>query len=302
MDIDLLVVPYDSARRGERMGAGPLAFLDARMRARLEQHGHRVRTIVIESRHDWPAEIGTAFELAAGIAMAVRDARTAGCFPLVLAGNCFTSLGVCAGLGAGAGVLWADAHGDFNTPETTIGGFLDGMALATLTGRCWTAMTKRLPGFSPIAEERVWLVGARDLDPLEAEVLRHSRVRRVPSESVDAALAPHIREELGDTVPLYVHLDLDVLDPSVGRANHFATPGGVSTEALAGLLGALRVHAPPAAVTVSAYDPAVDVGGRVRDAAMRIVDALLSDEQVVRAAADSPRPESGGNPAAAGGH
>ncbi len=136
MDIDLLVVPYDSAHRGERMGAGPEALVAAGLPARLERLGHSVRTIVIEPPHDsWQAEIRTAFELASVLALAVRTARAEHRLPLILSGNCFVSLGVCAGLGTESNVLWADAHADFNTPETTIGGFLDGMALATLTGR-----------------------------------------------------------------------------------------------------------------------------------------------------------------------
>jgi len=61
-------------------------------------------------------------------------------------------------------VLWFDAHGDFNTPESTLGGFLDGMALAIATGRCWTGLAATVPGFTPVAEENVVLVGARDLD------------------------------------------------------------------------------------------------------------------------------------------
>ena len=81
-----------------------------------------------------------------------RDRNPAERFPLVLAGNCNAAVGVVAGLGPGAAVLWCDAHADFNTPETTTGGFLDGMGLATVTGRCWTSMAARVPGFVPVAK------------------------------------------------------------------------------------------------------------------------------------------------------
>src|SRR5687767_1880913 len=117
----------------------------------------------------WVAEIGTAFDLDRQLAREVAAARLRSAFPLTLAGNCITSVGTVGGLGAGAtGVLWFDAHGDFNTPETTIGGFLDGMALATVVGRCWRSLAAGVPGFTPVAEENVVLVGARDLDPAEA--------------------------------------------------------------------------------------------------------------------------------------
>jgi arginase len=91
----------------------------------------------------------------------VGEARRADRFPLVLGGNCGVALGVVAGLGGDARVVWADAHGDFNTPETTLGGFLDGMGLATLTGGCWTAITATIPGFAAVPDDHVWLLGAR---------------------------------------------------------------------------------------------------------------------------------------------
>jgi arginase len=258
------------------MGAGPEALVAAGLPARLEQHGHRVRQTVIEPPPgSWRAEIRTTFELATALAEAVRATRAAGRFPLVLAGNCGAALGVCAGLGSDVGVVWADAHADFNTPETTVGGFLDGMALATLTGHCWKNMTARIPGFTPIPADRVWLLGARDVDPLEAEALALSAIRRASAESIDDSLAEQIGRQFGGSTLRYLHLDLDVLDPSTGRANGYAAPGGVSAVALAAFCGALRSHAPPVAVTLSAYDPAVDTDGRACEAALLVLDALF---------------------------
>ena len=278
MDIDILAVPYDSAHRGARMGAGPEALLAAGLPARLERYGHSVRTVVIEPPHgSWQAEIRTAFDLARALALAVGDARENGRLPLVVTGNCFAAVGVCAGLGAEANVLWADAHADFNTPETTVGGFLDGMALATLTGHCWANMTGRVPGFRPVAEERVRLLGTRDLDPLEISALDRSRIRRVPASEIDRDLGARLTRELGGDRPLYLHMDLDVLDPSSGRANEFAAPGGVSADNLAAFCDGLRLGNAPAAITISAYDPAADVTGGIRDAALRAVDALLGE-------------------------
>jgi arginase len=275
VDVDLVVVPYDSAQRGARMGAGPLRLLDAGLPARLERAGHRVTHAVIEPPGRWRAEIRTAFELAGAIAARVRESCAAGRFPLVLAGNCNAAVGVVAGLGAGAAVLWCDAHGDFNTPETTTGGFLDGMALATLTGRCWTELARRVPGFAPVPERDVWLVGARDLDPLERAALERSAIRRVAPELIDAALAIEAASALGAGRPLYLHLDLDVLDARDGRANGYAQPGGASAAALVAFCTGLRSHARPAALTLSAYDPAEDVDGRAREVAMAAIEAVV---------------------------
>ena len=281
MEIELLLVPYDSARRSERMGAGPEALVTAGLPERLVQRGHRVRQTIIEPRADsGRAEIRTSFELATLLADAVRGARAARRFPLVLAGNCGVASGVCAGLGSDVMVLWADAHGDLNTPETTIGGFLDGMALATLTGRCWSGMAARIPGFTPVPEERIWLLGARDLDPLEADALERSAIRRLPAQALDPHTVMAIADGARNNASLYVHLDLDVLDASVGRANAFAVPGGLSAEALVASCQMLRQHAAPAAVTISAYDPAVDVDRRASDVALRAVEALFGDASV----------------------
>jgi arginase len=276
--IELLLVPYDSGRRGERMGAGPEALVAAGLPDALERAGHAVRVTTLElPPGTWPAEIGSAFALARLVAARVEAARAAGAFPIVVAGNCMSALGVVAALGEGAGVAWLDAHGDFNTPETTVGGFLDGMALATVAGRCWPRLADGVPGFVPVPEERLWLLGARDLDPLEAEALRRSRVRYVRAAAVGERAAAAIVGRLDtDAVRrLYVHLDLDVLDPAEGRVNAFDAPGGVSLDALCAALRALGGRAPVAALTLSAYDPAYDTDGRAARAAIAAAGALV---------------------------
>lgn len=277
-DVALIVVPWDSARRGERMGAGPERLLAAGLPELLQRLGARVSVHVVDPPEGtWRAEIRTAFELAGGVAEQVRSAREAGRFPLILSGNCGVALGVVAGLGGVAGVLWLDAHGDFNTPQTTTGGFLDGMALATLVGRCWRSLASAVPGFVPVPEDRVLLLGARDLDALEEGALGASAIQRIPAADVDASLVERARGALGGSVRSYLHLDLDVLDPSEGRANEYAAQGGVTLAALTAALGGLRGGATPAAMTISAYDPAHDPEGRIARAALAVIEALLDD-------------------------
>ena len=276
MNIDVLVVPYDSAKRSERMGAGPQALMDAGLISRLEARGHDVRRIAIDPPVGaWRAEIRTAFDLAAALADAARGALSAGRLPLILSGNCGVAAhGACAALGSETVVLWADAHGEFNTPDTTVGGFLDGMGLATLTGRCWTTIARRIPGFAPIDEERIWLVGARDLDPLGADALDHSAVHRVPAKEIGASVVEAM-SSVGPNAPLYLHLDADVLDSSEGRANQFAVAGGASANQLVQLCAALRSHRPPAAMTIASYDPEADSDGRAREAVFRAIEAIF---------------------------
>jgi arginase len=278
MKIDLILVPYDSAQRGVRMGAGPEHLVAAGLPAHLERLGHFVEVTTIDPPLDsWRAELRTAFELAAMIAASVRGSQRRGAFPVVLAGNCFASLGVVTALGAGTGVLWFDAHGDFNSPETTTGGFLDGMALATLTGRCFTGMSSRLLGFLPIREQDAWLLGTRDLDPAEEEMLLDSPVGRVSAESIGSELGDRVRRELDGPQQLHVHLDLDVLDPSDGQVNEYACEGGVSAANLRSAMQSLGALDTVAALTLSAYDPSYDIDGRVCATALAVLESFFAE-------------------------
>ena len=100
MVVQLLLVPYDTARRGWRSGAGPEHLIRAGLVDHLRSSGHTVADLqVIESNSGGaPAEIATAFDLMRQVAVAVRAARAAGRFPVVLGGNCNTAVGTLSGL------------------------------------------------------------------------------------------------------------------------------------------------------------------------------------------------------------
>jgi arginase len=275
VDIQILAVPYDSGHRGERMGAGPEALLKAGLENALKEQGHSVHVKVAEiAAESWHSEIQTGFELMRMLSTAVSAARDAGKFPIILAGNCNTAVGTVAGLGAAStGVAWFDAHGDFNTPETTTSGFLDGTALAILTGRCWRELALTVPRFVPVRDERICLIGTRELDSAEEALLRESALEVLrPAQAT--ALLPAALQSIGEHVEdIYVHLDLDVLDAATAPANHFASVGGLAVEdvefALTAIGGALRITA----LTLSAYDPSSDPAGTAALAAVRLVCA-----------------------------
>ena len=285
MDVQIIAVPYDSGALGVRMGAGPGRLLDLGLVDRLTAGGHSVQIRTVEAP-DGPleAEVATAFALNRSLSRAVRTAREAGRFPVVLSGNCISALGAVAGLEGRRGVLWFDTHGDFNTPETTTGGFLDGMALATLTGRCWCRLVDTIPGFAPVADEDAALVGTRDLDPPEADLLEKSGVRVLAPSDAPARLGAVV-DDLADRVEsLYVHLDLDVMDPRDGTANQFSMPEGLRRETLKGIIADVVARLPVGAVTLSAYDPAADHDGRAGEAAIMLLVGLV-DEVARRQAA-----------------
>ena len=195
--VRLLVVPYDSGHRGERQGLGPANLIE-HWRASPEE-GSLPEAVWVESASDFPTEVATTFELMGRVADQVRSALDDNRFPLVVAGNCTTSaVGGAAGLrqwdpAGEVGVVWFDTHGDFNTPETDPLGFLDGQGLAILTGRCWQGMTRQVPGFEPVSDRSVMLVGAHDLDPSERVALARSQIAhitpsRIRSEGVELAV------------------------------------------------------------------------------------------------------------------
>ena len=275
-DVHVLAVPYDSAHRARRMGAGPMHLVALGLLDRLRDAGRAVELRELAPSSDsWVAEIGTAFDLDRQLGSEVAAARARDAFTLILAGNCITSVGTVGGLGAGTGVLWFDAHGDFNTPETTVGGFLDGMALATLVGRCWTSLSAGVPGFTPIAEENVVLVGGRDLDPAEAELLSASGLTHLSAEDVATRLDAELASLCRRVGQLYVHVDLDVLDASEGRVNAYSGGAGLSRSELLEAIGAARRHCRVAAGAITAYDPEYDVDGRVARTAVDVALALV---------------------------
>jgi arginase len=272
VDIQLLAVPYDSGNRGARMGAGPEALLDAGIERALRERGHDVHTKIAElPASAWHAEIGTAFELMRMLSVAVRDARAANRLAIVLAGNCNTAVGTLAGLGEGVGIAWFDAHADFNTPETTASGFLDGTAVATITGRCWKELALTVPGFKPTPDAYVCLVGTREVDSLEGELMAESSVEVVQPSRVRAELAGRLRSIAHHVDKMYVHLDLDVLDVEVATANSYAVSGGLSVEDVEHAISLIRQEFEIAAVTLSAYEPSADADGRAAQAAIRLV-------------------------------
>ena len=278
-----MAVPYDSGHRGLRMGRGPEHLLENGLGERLGEKGRGVRSEVLHPEGDPPAEVATAFELAGLVSHEVRSAVSGGEFPLVLSGNCNASVGTLAGVGPESlGIVWFDAHADFNTPETTTTGFTDGMGLAIAVGHCWKEMARSVPGFSAVPEENVVLVGVRDVAPAERGRLDASRVGLVgpdliSNQGLRRALAGAL-DALRERVDrVYVHLDLDVLDADrVGKANGFAPGGGLDAEELEAALGMVRGRFAVAACGIASYDPALDKDGRVLHAALASASALAT--------------------------
>ena len=205
--------------------------------------------------------------LAAQVATAVAADRR----PVSVAGDCCAALGMAAGLqrsGIKPTLIWFDAHGDFNTWETSPSGFLGGMPLAMLVGRGEMTMPDGL-GLRPLSELQVYLSDGRDLDVGEEEALLSSDVNLMPVVgNLKAGLLP-----LG---PLWVHFDVDVLRTADMPAVNYPAEGGPSADMLGRVFTALARSGQVAAVSVSSWNPALDEDGRARNTALKLLQLLLA--------------------------
>jgi arginase len=152
------------------------------------------------------------------------------------------------------------------------------MAVAMLTGHCWRNMTQSVPGFRPVPEPNVLMLGARDVDPREGELLGATAIVRLSAATIKTDLGATLYRLAERASEVYLHLDLDVIDPSEGNANHYAVPGGLTSDALLDAVLRIKRRIPIAAMAITAYDPDADVGGRVAAIAQRVALAVVSPD------------------------
>jgi arginase len=230
MDIDILGVPLDlgADRRGVDMG--PSAIRYAHLQSELEKLGY---TVFDKGNVDVPiAEMCQITEpklkyidcivpMARRVAGAVATSVQGGRLPIVLGGDHSIALGSIRGAAKQKklGVLWVDAHADFNTAETTPSGNIHGMPLAALCGlgdrRLTQLWDEAIPAVDP---NRVVVIGARDLDPGEKKNLREAGVMVLSLEQIDrtgmyAAVSRAIDRISRDVDGIYLSFDVDSLDP-----------------------------------------------------------------------------------------
>ena len=263
MSVTLVQVPYHLGRAsdgGSPHGVAVLAETLADDRA-------EVVTVVADSQAS--NEIAASMDVVRALAETVRAVEG---LPFVLAGNCSSALGTVSGLGGDVGVVWLDAHGDFNTPGTTSTGFFDGMGLAMLTGAGWDALRE---GLAIVPEERVVHVGGRDFDAGERERFERSAVTVVRRPPVEPALDA-LRERVA---AVYLHIDLDVLDPTVGRANSLAVADGLFVDEVESIVVAIAQRFEIRAVALTWYEPEGDPERAVPRAARAIYEQVLTSTQ-----------------------
>lgn len=192
------------------------------------------------------------------------------CFPIIFASDCVTSIGAAKGIMSEnrLGVLWFDAHGDFNTPETTPSGFLGGMPLAMLVGRGNQNLMEGVE-LQPLDETDIILTDARDLDPGEAVTLRQSSVRHFANIH-DLLTAPLPAK------PLYVHLDIDVVNPDEMPAMSYLATGGPSLADTVAALERVARDGQVVALLLGLWDASRATDDRPLHGTLRLTQALIN--------------------------
>src|SRR3954463_13317876 len=257
--LDLISVPWDVERRDTGAARAPGALKDRGFPDRLRAAGRVVHESIVDAVPEGSSKMEVVAEIGRGIARAVVLACTQGRFPLVLSGGCLAAVGVVAGLqslGDDPAVLGIDAHGDFNTPESSLSGYWDGMALAAV---CGVALPEPsyARGLPSLAGTRAPHRAGRAFDPLETENVRRHGLETV---TVGEIASPEVREKIRHRAAAggwYLHVDLDGLDPRDAPAVGFPEPDGLRLDEMLEALGGLP---PPAAMTFSAlsFDRATD--------------------------------------------
>jgi len=176
----------------------------------------------------------------------------------MIGGDCGTELAPIAFLNqqyqADLAVLWIDAHADLNTPTSSPSHTFHGMVLRTLLGDGPTAMVNCVP--SLLTPNQIFLVGTRDLDPPEQTYIEDTHLCLFPPAEVQ--LAPHtIIDAVVDAgfTHLYVHLDLDVLDPQVFPSVKVPTPNGLQPQDIQMLIAVAQQRVQPVGMSIVEYAP-----------------------------------------------
>jgi arginase len=282
MRLGIVALPWHLDRRGEHLGAGPEAILTAGLPAWLAASGCMVDgPHTIELTDDEQRQYGAWHKVGvhgAHLAASVAAFRRQNAFPLALLGDCNGSLGMIAGLQrAGArrlGMIWFDAHADFNTPETTLSGMLGGMPVAVAAGLCLHRLREGAGIDPPLDMNRIVLAGVRDTDPLEQALVDEHRLACVSTADLKAG-RQHLHDEMQRLSEMcdaiYVHIDLDVLDPIDAPGMNLPVPDGPTADELAAAIELCLSFPRSAALGIASYNVWKDEENRTLAGIYRVI-------------------------------
>lgn len=266
MTIHIVTVPYRYDEYMDGLGRGPVALLKAGLQDRLKAVGieptePRESRLPDDERVDGPiaANIGA---LGRHTATLVRDALSTGDPVLVLAGDDTASIGVVSGVqlafeGKRLGLVWIDAHADFNTPETSFSGILAGMPVAILAGLAGPIWRESANLTYTLPTDQILIAGLRSTDEKELALLQSTNVRVVEARSPKRSeLYENALDKLTDHVDVVVvNIDLDVLDPQFVPSASTPEANGLSIKQAAWMVNQVTRRGKTAVVGVTSLNP-----------------------------------------------
>jgi len=283
----LVKMPYVGERNVPDTSRGPDYLEEGGIRKLLEQQGVQVTptaTVALTAEEEKAYGSWNHLALASNdMSKLVAEEQRKSNLPIGLLANCNGLLGMLSGLqhsGPTAkplrvGMVFIDAHGDFNTPETTLSGMLGGMPVAIAAGQCLTRMRMKA-GLEPALPTRhIVEVCVRDTDPLEQELLDRSKIQQLTLKDVrtrSANLHREMKRLSALTDVIYVHVDMDGLDPKEVPGVALPVPNGPTSVELAAAIKEMFKYEKVGAFGVAAmpYDDH-DKTGISRQAAYNLI-------------------------------
>ena len=293
--VTLVKNPYSGSREEAELSPGPDALEKGGLADVVNRLGCELATTRdarLTPEEDQQYGAWNRMGLANGhLAKIVADALRDRSLPIGLLANCNSLMGMLAGLqhsGPGSrplkvGLVWIDAHADFNTPETTLSGMLGGMPVAVSTGLCLTRFRLQ-SGLDPaLPFSYVVMVAVRDTDPLEQELVDRHRIAMVSVSEIHPPFAKLDEQmkrlsELTDLI--YVHIDMDVLDPAEVSGHPLTVRGGPGSDQLAAALEAIFKYEKAAALGIASYPSQRDQGKISLKAAYKLVEGSIRGVQI----------------------
>lgn len=287
--VSIIGVPMDLGQSRRGVDMGPSALRYAGLDNRLRRLGHQVidkGNINIPVRDTLPPEGGLAFLPAVVRAdevmyQAGQAAIQAGHLPLFIGGDHSIAVGTLGGVThtGPAGLLWIDAHGDFNTPASSPSGNLHGMPLAALLGLGAAELVNLGRPGPKLQPAEVVLIGVRDLDSPEKILLKESQIRVYTMREIDergiAAVAGEALERLSHLPRLHVSLDMDSLDPREAPGVGTPVPGGLTSREAHLLMEIIADCACVGSIDVVEINPILDERNQTAKIGVELIASLL---------------------------
>ncbi len=291
LKVALVKMPYSGARNVPELSDVPDYLAEGGIEARLAELNVELKPMsTVALTPEERREYGEWHRLGLAnghLAKIVAADRRDGYLPVGLLANCNALMGMLGGLQHSGpssrplkvGLVWIDAHGDFNTPETTLSGMLGGMPVAVSAGLALTRLRLE-SGLDPALPTRYIVMAAvRDTDPLEQELIDRSDIEHITVEDI-RTLSENIHYQMERlsrlTDVIYVHIDVDVLDPREVQGHSLNVPDGpTSVELSAALTEMFRYEKVAALGIASTPSGERDPDGLSREAAYRLIEGAL---------------------------